>query len=85
MNILINLLFTFLLYCFPIILLKYAFIKKRVKKKTALLIIIPFGIIMFIVVRFIQFYTTGYITSSVYPVFIWCMMDYALLVENDKK
>lgn len=77
-----NLFLTFVFYSMPI-LVWGAFIKKRPKKRTIILVVVVYGIVTGIVMKTIQFMSGDY-DLNVSPSFFWGIINYLLLKHRCK-
>lgn len=81
-DMLLNLFLTFVFYSMPI-LVWGAFIKKRPKKRTIILVVVVYGIVTGIVMKTIQFMSGDY-DLNVSPSFFWGIINYLLLKHRCK-
>lgn len=81
-DMLLSLFLTFVFYSMPI-LVWGAFIKKRPKKRTIILVVVVYGIVTGIVVKTIQFMSGDY-DLNVNPSFFWGIINYLLLKHRCK-
>lgn len=81
-DMLLNLFLTFVFYSMPI-LVWGAFIKKRPKKSTIILVVVVYGIVTGIIMKTIQFMSGDY-DLNVSPSFFWGIINYLLLKHRCK-
>lgn len=81
----INLIATAVLYCAPIIFLRYALFKRRIKKKKALAFIVVWALIVFSGIRIYTNYKYGATSTNTYPAMFWSVINYGILADDERK
>lgn len=84
-NFLFSAFFTFMFYSFPIYIVRYVFLRRTIRRKTALMVVIPYGVVMFLVVKFIILASTGNVSRSNGASFFWSVFNYYILIGLHKK
>lgn len=83
-DLLFNAFFTVMIYSFPIFLIRYVFLRHAIQKKTALKIVIPYGIVTLFLVKFIILATTGDVNTTALPSLICGTLNYCMLISISK-